>query len=219
MHHSPLTICYFLFSIFLASCTQLPVSPTLSSDESSTTISLGEKPLLTYVHVETPALEGQNPLYKRSAYIHPLRSPGGEILTCIQPDDHYHHYGIWNPWTRTHFGEYKVDFWNLADGQGTVRFVEYMDKYENEGEAGFSVKHDHIYFKNEGGEGIAISESWNVNIHDAGEKVYTADLAITLKTPLEEAITLEAYRYGGGLGFRATEEWDTNNSTVLTSEG
>ncbi len=219
MHHSLLTSCYLLFAIFLASCTQSPVSPTLSSDETSTTISLGEKALLTYVHAETPAPEGQNPLYKRSAYIHPLRSPGGEILTCIQPDDHYHHYGIWNPWTRTHFGEYKVDFWNLADGQGTVRFVEYLDKYENKEEAGFSAKHAHVYFKNEGGEGIAIHESWDVSIHDAGEKVYTADLTVTLSTAMEEAITLEAYRYGGGIGFRATEKWDTDNSTVRTSEG
>ena len=32
-------------------------------------------------------------------------------------------------------------------------------------------------------------------------------------------VTLEAYRYGGGLGFRATEKWNTDNSTVLTSEG
>jgi methane monooxygenase PmoA-like len=210
----------FALSIFLlSSCTQSPVSPTLMSDETSTTVSLGEQALLTYVHTETPAPEGTNPLYKRSAYIHPLRSPGGQILTCIQPDDHYHHYGIWNPWTRTHFGEYKVDFWNLAEGQGTVRFDAYLDTYENKGEAGFSVKHNHIYFKKEGGEGLAINETWDVSIHDATEKAYLADLTITLTTPLEEGITLEAYRYGGGLGFRATEKWDTDNSTVLTSEG
>jgi len=29
----------------------------------------------------------------------------------------------------------------------------------------------------------------------------------------------EAYRYGGGIGFRATEEWTRENSTTLTSEG
>ncbi|MFO7935534.1 MAG: DUF6807 family protein, partial [Bacteroidales bacterium] len=28
-----------------------------------------------------------------------------------------------------------------------------------------------------------------------------------------------AYRYGGGIGFRATEKWHKDNSTVLTSEG
>ena len=128
----------FPLTLFL-SCTQKPASPALLTDKTSTTISLDGQPLLTYVHAETPAPEGQDPLYKRSAYIHPLRSPGGEILTRIQPPDHFHHYGIWNPWTHTHFGEDTVDFWNLALGQGTVRFAEYLDKYETEGEAGFRV--------------------------------------------------------------------------------
>jgi len=220
MKPKTLLICILALPTFLLiSCSQSPVSPTLLSDETSTTISLGEQALLTYVHAETPAPEGQNPLYKRSAYIHPLRSPGGQSLTRIQPDDHYHHYGIWNPWTRTHFGDCKVDFWNLAAGQGTVRFKEYEEKFERKGEAGFRVKHEHIYFKHEGGEGIAINENWDVNIHDAEELSYIADLTVTLATPLEEGITLEAYRYGGGLGFRATEKWNTDNSTVLTSEG
>jgi len=30
---------------------------------------------------------------------------------------------------------------------------------------------------------------------------------------------LDAYRYGGGLGFRATPQWTRENCTVLTSEG
>jgi len=207
----PLSLCL--------SCAQKEASPVLLSDETSTTIALDGQPLLTYVNAETPAPEGQNPLYKRSAYIHPLRSPGGEVLTRIQPPDHYHHYGIWNPWTHTHFGEDTVDFWNLALGQGTVRFAEYLDKHEIEGEAGFRVRHDHIYFKKEGGEGVAINETWDVSVHDAGKDSYIADLTVRLSTPLEIPVTLEAYRYGGGIGFRATERWGTDNSTVLTSEG
>ena len=82
------------------------------------------------MHTETLPPEGIDPLYKRSAYIHPLWSPGGEVLTRIQPPDHYHHYGIWNPWTHTHFDTMKVDFWNLAEGQGTVRFAEYLEMQE-----------------------------------------------------------------------------------------
>ena len=105
-----------------------PKGPRLSVDENSTTIFIGEQPVLSYVHTETLPPEGIDTVYKRSAYIHPLWSPGGERLTRVQPPDHWHHYGIWNPWTRTHFGKYKVDFWNLADKQGTVRFAEYLEK-------------------------------------------------------------------------------------------
>ena len=112
-----------LFTLFLV---LQPVysqkSPRLVGEENETVIYIGKQPVLTYVHKETLPPAGVDPVYKRSAYIHPLYSPGGEILTMIQPPDHWHHYGIWNPWTRTHFGEYKVDFWNLADetGNGTL---------------------------------------------------------------------------------------------------
>ena len=209
----------FLLLLLFTSCTQEPASPTIVTDETSTSIVLNEQALLTYVHAITPAPEGVDPLYKRSAYIHPLHSPGGEILTRIQPEDHYHHYGIWNPWTHTNFGTDSVDFWNLALGQGTVRFAEYLDEYENEGEAGFKVRHDHIYFTEDGGEKVAIDETWEVRIHDAIDSVYLADITVSLSTPMETGITLEAYRYGGGLGYRGTEKWDPSNCRVLTSEG
>jgi len=213
------TLIYVLTGITLISCAQSSDKPGIKTGDSETTIYAGDRPVLSYVHTETMPPEGINPLYKRSAYIHPLWSPGGERLTRIQPPDHYHHYGIWNPWTRTHFGEYKVDFWNLADAQGTVRFAEYLGNYEEKDRAGFRVKQEHIYFKKDGSEGVAINEIWEVNLLNTEEDIYVIDLTTTLNTPLKEGITLEAYRYGGGLGFRATEKWGTANSSVLTSEG
>lgn len=200
-------------------CTISPPSLHMESDQDATTIFAGGQPLISYVHSETPAPDGENPLYKRSAYIHPLRSPGGAVLTRIQPPDHIHHYGIWNPWTRTTFGEHRVDFWNLKEGQGTVRFVEYLERTDRKDKAGFTVRQDHIYFMENGKEGIAIEETWDLLLFNVQEKRYTTDLNISLSTPLEDGITLEAFRYGGGIGFRATEMWHPHNSTVITSEG
>jgi len=194
-------------------------SPRLVTGEDETTIYLGAQAVLTYVHSETLPPEEVDPVYKRSAYIHPLNSPGGERLTRIQPPDHWHHYGIWNPWTRTHFGEYKVDFWNLGEKQGTVRFAEYLEKMEGTEEAGFRVRQEHIYFKKDGSEGVALDEIWKVAVRDLPGQAYQVDLYTTLSTPLETGITLEAYRYGGGLGYRGTEKWHPGNATVLTSEG
>jgi hypothetical protein len=205
--------------LIAASCTRSNNRVTMKEDATSTTIYSGERPLLCYVHAVTPAPEGQDPLFQRSAYIHPVWSPGGEVLTRIQPPDHLHHYGIWNPWTRTHFDDRSVDFWNLGEGQGTVRFVEYLDRKEKKGAAGFTARHAHIYFREDGTEGVAMNETWDVKVHQVTEKSYLIDLVTTLSTPLEEGITLEAYRYGGGLGYRATVNWNTDNSTVLTSEG
>lgn len=200
-------------------------SPRLSRDKNETTIFIGDQPVLTYVHSETLPPEGVDPIYKRSAYIHPLRSPGGERLTRIQPPDHWHHYGIWNPWTRTHFGDQHVDFWNLADGQGTVRFAEYLEMIEEKTRAGFVVRQEHIYYKEDGSEGVAMDETWKVTVENlkgaasGTEHAYMVDLVTTLTTPLESGITLEAYRYGGGLGYRGPGKWNPGNATVLTSEG
>lgn len=194
-------------------------SPRLVGEENETVIYIGKQPVLTYVHEETLPPAGVDPVYKRSAYIHPLYSPGGERLTRIQPPDHYHHYGIWNPWTRTHFGDYKVDFWNLADKQGTVRFAEYLEKIQLENTAGFRVRQEHIYYKKDGSEGVAMNEVWKITVSNLPGQAYLVDLQTILSTPLETGITLEAYRYGGGLGFRGTEKWDPSKASVLTSEG
>jgi len=194
--------------------------PTLAKEKNQTTIYIGDQAVLSYVHGETLPPEGIDPVFRRSAYIHPLCSPGGQELTRIQPPDHWHHYGIWNPWTRTSFfGDYKVDFWNLGERQGTVRFAEYLDMLQEGNKAGFSVRHEHIYFKEDGSEGVAINEIWKLILQSLDGKAYMVDLACTLSTPLEGGITLEQYRYGGGLGYRGTGSWWPGNATVLTSEG
>lgn len=212
-------LCILLVGLQTLQATPDLKGPTLSCDEHETTIFIGKQPVLSYVHSVTLPPEGVDPVYKRSAYIHPLWSPGGERLTRIQPPDHWHHYGIWNPWTRTHFDDYKVDFWNLAAKQGTVRFAEYLEKIEKENLAGFRVRQEHIYFKEDGSEEVAMNEIWKVTVKNLEGHAYMVDLHTTLSTPLEGGITLEAYRYGGGLGYRGTELWNPENATVLTSEG
>ena len=208
-----------LGSLFVIQPVLCQKNPTVVGEEDGTTIYIGKQPVLTYVHKEPLPPAGVDPVYKRSAYIHPLYSPGGERLTRIQPTDHWHHYGIWNPWTRTNFGDYKVDFWNLAEKQGTVRFAEYLEKIELENQAGFKVRQEHVYYKEDGSEGVAINEVWKVTVQNLPGHAYLVDLQTILSTPLETGITLEAYRYGGGLGFRGTEKWDPSNASVLTSEG
>ena len=105
-------LCILLAGLMIHQASQDLKGPRLSGDENQSTIYIGEQPVLSYVHSETFPPEGIDTIFKRSAYIHPLWSPGGARLTRIQPPDHWHHYGIWNPWARTHFGEHKVNFLN-----------------------------------------------------------------------------------------------------------
>ena len=181
------------------------------------------KEILKYRKAMIEAPEGADPLYRRQgAYIHPLYSPEGEVLTRIQPPDHYHHYGIWNPWTRTLYKGKQVDFWNLASGQGTVRYKETLSTTSGDEYAGFRVSHEHIVFLPEGGEEVAMNEIWDVKSRevDLDERpVWMIDFIFTLSCATDSLVNLEQYRYGGGIGFRATEAWTNKNSAVLTSEG
>jgi hypothetical protein len=45
------------------------------------------------------------------------------------------------------------------------------------------------------------------------------DYTSTSQTAIPGGILLDDYRYGGGIGFRATEVWGDANSSILTSEG
>jgi hypothetical protein len=176
-------------------------------------------PLLDYQFQTVYPPEGINPLFKRSGFIHPLWSPDGQELSRIQPPDHYHHYGIWGPWTKTHIEGREVDFWNLMKGEGTVRFSGFISQVEGPVFSGFKAFQEHVDFGSRGADQVAINEildirAWNTDNGDT----WLIDYTSSINTPLDSGIILDAYRYGGGIGFRATEKWHKDNSSVLTSE-
>ncbi len=176
-------------------------------------------PILNYQFKEVLPPEGVDPIYRRSGFIHPLWSPGGEVLTCIQPDDHYHHYGIWGPWTKTHIEGREVDFWNLVKGQGTVRSSKFLSEVEGDVFSRFSALQEHIDFGAKGGDRPALNEVLDVCAWNLNGKAWMVDYTTTINCPLDSGIMLDAYRYGGGIGFRATEKWHKDNCSVVTSEG
>jgi hypothetical protein len=63
-----------------------------------------------------------------------------------------------------------------------------------------------------------MNEILDVRTWNLGDNIYMFDYTTSLNCPLENGILLEAYRYGGGIGFRATEKWHKSNCTVLTSD-
>lgn len=177
--------------------------------------------VLNYRKTEMFPPEGVDPLYKRSGYIHPLWSPGGEVLTRIQPPDHYHHYGIWNPWTLTHINGREIDYWNLAKGEGSVRFAGLYFTEEGFVFSKLGVKQEHVDFGSGVSERVNIEEDLHCTYwgsHRSGTR-YILDKAMSYRNILADTILFNAYPYSGGIGFRATERWKSENCTVLTSEG
>ncbi len=192
----------------------------VEDDGKSLLIRIGEKPVLNYRYAVKEVPEGVDEIYARGGYIHPVWSPGGKVLSRIQPPDHYHHYGIWNPWTRTEFEGREVDFWNLGKGQGTVRAKQVFERIEGDVYGGFRALHNHIDFTGPSEEKIALHEQWQVDVWniDPEKNIWLVDFTSVLNPATEEPFTIKAYRYQG-FSLRATKNWHDENTTLLTSEG
>jgi hypothetical protein len=199
-----------------------PPQPSLTAEKNIEAITLKHdgQNILSYYLALHDVPQGVKPIYRRSGFIHPLWSPAGNVLTNIQPPDHYHHYGIWNPWTKTQVEGKEVDFWNLDKGEGTVRFAGILSTVSGPVYAGYKVRQEHVVLKP--AEKVAMNEMSDVRAYASkidGKPVWIIDYTSTLNNSLDTPIELTDYRYGGGIGFRATEQWTKDNCALLTSEG
>jgi len=193
----------------------------ITKNDSFLQINIGDNNVLRYNHALVPPPQGADPLYIRSGFIHPLWSPTGTILTNIHPPDHIHHLGIWMPWTNTEFQGHHVDFWNLGEGEGTVRFVKFISSAGGPVFGGFRTQHEHIDLTAAQGEKVALNETWDVRIYNLGgpeNGYWLFDFTSNQRCASSSPLHLPEYRYGG-LGFRGREEWSGENITFLTSEG
>lgn len=176
--------------------------------------------LLQYVFKTVYPPQGIDTAYKRSGFIHPLWSPNGIELTRIQPRDHYHHYGIWNPWTDVEYDGKKIDFWNINSKQGTVRFAKFISIQQGPVYSEFSALHEHVVFRKPSGEEVALNEVHNVRVYpqQQGKDYFIVDFNFRMNCATDKPFKILEYRYAG-LGWRTTPKWDNKNSIVLTSEG
>ncbi|WP_158857944.1 DUF6807 domain-containing protein [Lunatibacter salilacus] len=192
----------------------------IAMDDAAIYIRREGKDLWQYNHAVAYPPAGVDSAYARSGFVHPMWSPTGKALTRIQPPDHYHHYGLWNPWTSAEFEGQTIDFWNLKERQGTVRYANTQEKIQGPVFAGYKVLHEHVVLKGNVTPKVAMVETQGTNIFATPEEngIYLADISISLNTATDDPVLLKEYRYGS-LGWRTTEKWDRYNSEVITSEG
>ena len=193
---------------------------TAANNDGAITIRDGDKNLLRYFFKTVYPPAGIDTNYKRSGFIHPLWTPHGQELTRIQAPDHYHHYGIWNPWTHVLFEKDTVDFWNIKDKTGTVRFAKFTSITNSPVYAEYQALHEHVVFKKDGTQKVALNELQTVRTYKPGEKddYFIVDITSQLNCASESPFKILEYRYAG-LGWRTTEFWSNENCEVLTSEG
>ncbi len=198
-------------------------NPVESEDtQEAINFNIADKNVLAYHYALTPMPEGVSDLYSRGGYIHPLWSPAGEVLTRIQPPDHYHHYGIWNPWTKTEFEGKEVDFWNLIEGQATVLVKEEPVAIGGPVYGNLTAFHDHVVKKDSlrTADKVALNEKWEIRVWnaDSQQKIWLVDITSTLTCASESPLTIKEYSYQG-FSLRANKDWNDSTSTLLTSEG
>ncbi|WP_218779834.1 DUF6807 domain-containing protein [Hymenobacter crusticola] len=197
----------------------LPATIKINDQQGALTVRAGDKNLVRYNYKTVYPPAGIDTAYKRSGFIHPLWTPHGQELTRIQAPDHYHHYGIWNPWTHVLFEKDTVDFWNIRDRKGTVRFANVVATADGPVYSEYEVLQEHVAFRPGGKEKVALNELQSVRVYQPkDQEYYIADVTINMSCASPSPVLLLAYRYGG-FGWRTTEKWNKDNSEVLTSEG
>ncbi len=202
----------------LMSVTAMALSFSVVENAETITVYRDRTPVLVYHKAENPAPPGKDPAFRRSGFIHPLYSPAGAVLTGTRPADHLHHMGIWHAWVNCTFRGQKVDFWNLVEKTGTVRYHRTLSIYTNSAAPGFDVEQEHVAFMPGGGEVVILKEELRVRIHPH-PRVNFVLYTMVQSNVTDAALELGAYRYGGGIAFRGPPRWVLDNSDYLTSEG
>jgi hypothetical protein len=209
------SILSFIILLFCIMGTRAQIS--IVDEDGSYVIKNKNTSLVSYRHAEMPPPAGVKKEYTRSGYLHPVNTPSGKALTRIHPKDHYHHFGIWNPWTHVLYKNDTLDFWNIGGGRATVRFAKIVNKSAKKKNGEITVQHDHVVLKG-GRNEVAFSENQTIKVTMIDKNSYALDFNIVYDIKDNPSLEFVEYRYGG-LGWRATEVWNNENSSMLTSEG
>jgi hypothetical protein len=187
----------------------------VQADETKLNVKVGDHGLVSYqqLPMRTPAGGAD---FQGSAFIHPLRTPAGFLVTELQPSDHLHHFGLWWPWKFVEVDGRKILCWELQrkDGLIEARGAELTG-------TGFRANNVYIDRKASEGPRVIINERLDVEVSavvDAPVRGYYLDIEIVQKPAAGKEITVSTYRYSG-FALRATAQWNKGNSSVLTSAG
>ncbi|MFO0867856.1 MAG: PmoA family protein [Pirellulales bacterium] len=179
-------------------------------------------PVLQYNHAHVLPPQGLDPRFGRSAYIHPVWTPGGTVVTDEFPPDHAHQSGIFLAYTKTRFENREPNFWELAHGRGRVRFVRRQAAAVSAGPifVELVVDQEHVDETAPGGK-VALRETWRLQVWNVGSAdgtPWVVDLESTRACASSEPLYLPQYHYGG-MALRGARSWGGDAARFLTSDG
>ena len=193
---------------------------TVTETDQQIRLTAGPLPVLTYHKASVPPPPGIDPVFTRSGFIHPLHAPAGGTVTGIHPADHYHHLGLWHAWVQTRHDGKPMDCWNLKDKTGRVRFVKTLATRQQDDAATFVVEQEQLQYRDgKGGDPVVVLREQLTVTARLVAGAYEIDYDIQQANISQHPLTLPAYRYGGGIAYRAPHSWNATNSNYRTSEG
>lgn len=198
-----------------------PATATLKETAEAVEIVVAGSPVLSY-HIAPRLPDGVDAVYRRSGHIHPLRSPGGKVLTDEFPEDHRHQHAIFFAWVNTRFEGRHVDFWNQPGREGIVEHQEIVSKHSGPVQAGFHAKLTHSETPKEQEARPVLHEEWIVSAARLGDH-HVVDLESRQRAATDSPLEILKYHYGG-MGIRGAAEWALKDKggegcEFLTSDG
>ena len=178
----------------------------------------GDKEVLRYNVATVESPDGVDSLYRRSGYIHPVRSPSGRVITGDFAPDHPHQHGLFNAFVRSEVNGRRVDFWNQAKKTGRIEHRKIVQPPSSGPVIGsFVVGLRHSALLPKGDPLPVIDETWRVDVF-GGVNGFLFDIDSKQNVVIEKPLKLRKYHYGG-MALRCNAIWESKGSQMLTSEG
>jgi len=87
-------------------------------DNKQLLVKFGKREVLRYNYGVIQQEEGETGDYDRAAYIHPVWTPTGKVITGDFSPEHIHQRGIFFAWRQIKFSDVEADFWSLGKEPG-----------------------------------------------------------------------------------------------------
>jgi Methane oxygenase PmoA len=194
---------WFLCLVLLSSVTYAE-SMRIAETEAALTVLHGDAIVLVYNRQSPPVPKGIDPVYQRSGFLHPVKTPKGKIVTDTFPKDHAHQHGIFSAWVKTSYGSHSIDFWNLAGRTGRVEHERVVSTSQHEGSVGFEV--DMLHRAEAPLSENILRERWKVTIYPLFDDAYCFDIESIQEAITDTPLVIEKYHYGG-MALRGPSRW------------
>lgn len=198
----------------------------VNKEDALVRLAVNGKPVVAYQTTPGTPPPGVAAHYAHGAYLHPVHTPAGRLVTGDYPPDHKHQRGIFFAWTHTEFEGRTPDFWNMGKGDAAkvtaaTEFVKLERSWKGAVHGGFVSQHRFVD-RLAPTPKVMLDERWQVRLFAApasGGKAWLFDFVSTQECASTSPVKLPKYYYGG-LGVRGQAAWDPVDAvTFLTSNG